>query len=102
MSDEGEVPPPVSRVALQPQRERNGPRQQGRGDDDDEEPRVKEVPLMVAKLLEEFEDVFPEEMPEGLPPLHGIEHLIDLILGVTLPNRLAYRSNPKKAKELHK
>ncbi|KAF2318188.1 hypothetical protein GH714_002517 [Hevea brasiliensis] len=42
MSDEGEITQALARlVALQPQRERNGPRQQGRGDDD-EEPGVDE------------------------------------------------------------
>ena len=25
-------------------------------------------------LLQEFEDMFPEEMPNGLPPIRGIEH----------------------------
>ncbi|XP_058005436.1 uncharacterized protein LOC131181399 [Hevea brasiliensis] len=60
------------------------------------------VPPKVAKLLEEFEDVFPEDLPEGLRPLRGIEHQIDLIPRAALPNRPAYRSNPKKAKELHK
>ncbi|KAF2302752.1 hypothetical protein GH714_004589 [Hevea brasiliensis] len=90
-------------VALQPQRECNGPMQQGRGDDDDDkEPRVEEVPPMVAKLLEEFGNVFPEEMLEGLPPFHAIEHRIDFIPGATLPNRPAYRSNPEEANELHK
>ena len=29
---------------------------------------------MFSNLLQEFEDVFPEEMPSGLPPVRGIEH----------------------------
>ncbi|KAJ9185016.1 hypothetical protein P3X46_004694 [Hevea brasiliensis] len=28
----------------------------------------------------EFEDVFPEEIPNGLPPIRGIEHQIDFVL----------------------
>ncbi|XP_057994322.1 uncharacterized protein LOC131174583 [Hevea brasiliensis] len=63
---------------------------------------LNKVPPIVAELLEEFEDVFPEELPEELPPLRGIEHQTDLIPGAALPNRPAYRSNPEKAKELHK
>ncbi|XP_073037004.1 uncharacterized protein [Primulina eburnea] len=49
---------------------------------------------------QEFEDVFPEELPQGLPPLRGIEHQIDLVPGIVLPNRPAYRSNPEETKEL--
>ncbi|XP_010529072.1 PREDICTED: uncharacterized protein LOC104806049 [Tarenaya hassleriana] len=33
----------------------------------------------VSRLLERFRDVFPEEIPAGLPPIRGIEHQIDLI-----------------------
>ncbi|XP_044465446.1 uncharacterized protein LOC123195704 [Mangifera indica] len=51
---------------------------------------------------EEFEDLFPESMPDGLPPLRGIEHQIDFIPGAQIPNRLAYRSNPEETKELQR
>jgi len=54
----------------------------------------------VKKLLKEFGDVFPKERPIGLPPFRGIEHQIDLFLGVSLPNRPAYRTNPKETKEI--
>ncbi|XP_074303011.1 uncharacterized protein LOC141637431 [Silene latifolia] len=56
----------------------------------------------VQELLEEFRDVFPDELPDGLPPLRGIEHQIDLILGAALPNKPAYRCNPEEAKELQR
>ena len=32
------------------------------------------LPSIVTSLLLEFEDVFIEEMPIGLPPITGIEH----------------------------
>ena len=55
---------------------------------------------MVQELLQEFGDVFPKEISLGLPPLKGIEHQIDLVLGVSLPNRLAYRTNHQYTKEI--
>ncbi|XP_031378379.1 uncharacterized protein LOC116193768 [Punica granatum] len=49
-----------------------------------------------------YDDVFPEEMPSGLPPIRGIEHQIDFIPGAPIPNRPAYRCSPEEAKELQK
>ncbi|KAK9689361.1 hypothetical protein RND81_09G054900 [Saponaria officinalis] len=56
----------------------------------------------VRELLDEFRDVFPKELPNGLPPKRGIEHQIDLISGAALPNKPAYRCNPEEAKELQR
>lgn len=39
------------------------------------------LPSIIMSLLQEFEDVLPEELPHGLPPLRGIEHQIDFIPG---------------------
>jgi hypothetical protein len=58
------------------------------------------LPRAITNLLQEFKDVFPTEIPPGLPPLRGIEHQIDLIPGVSLPNRAAYRTNPEETKEI--
>ncbi|XP_048234359.1 uncharacterized protein LOC125370939 [Ricinus communis] len=35
------------------------------------------LPSVFMNLLQKFEDVFPEELPNGLPPLRGIKHQID-------------------------
>ena len=59
-----------------------------------------DLPRQIKELLEEFKDVFPDELPKGLPPIRGIEHQIDLVLGASLPNRPAYRCNPEEAKEI--
>ncbi|RDY10527.1 hypothetical protein CR513_04936, partial [Mucuna pruriens] len=58
--------------------------------------------LLVLLYKDEFTDVFPNEVPHGLPPLRGIEHQIDLILGCPIPNRPAYRTNPEETKEIQK
>ncbi|XP_058009566.1 uncharacterized protein LOC131183225 [Hevea brasiliensis] len=58
------------------------------------------LPSGAISLLQEYDDVFLEELPPRLPPIRGIEHQIDLILGAPIPNRPAYRSNPKETKKL--
>ena len=58
------------------------------------------ISLGVSNVLQDFDDVFPEDVPAGLPPLRGIEHQIDLIPGATLPNRAPYRTNPDETKEI--
>ena len=60
------------------------------------------LPLQVKSLLQEFEDIFPEELPQGLPPIRGIEHQIDLIPGAAIPNHVAYRANPEETKEFQR
>lgn len=44
------------------------------------------VPSVVVPLLQEFNNVFPDDIPSGLPPLRGIEHQIDFIPRVSIPN----------------
>jgi len=62
----------------------------------------QELPSGMSKLLQEYSDVFPEEMPHGLPPIRGIEHQIDFVPGSALPNKPAYRTNPVETKELQR
>jgi hypothetical protein len=61
-----------------------------------------DIPPVVANLLQEYADVFPDDLPPGLPPLRGIEHQIDLIPGAQLPNRAPYRTNPEETKEIQR
>jgi hypothetical protein len=54
----------------------------------DDAPSV-DTPPAVANLLQEYADVFPKDLPPGLPPLRGIEHQIDLIPGAS------FRTTPR-------
>ena len=60
------------------------------------------LPLVLSSLLQEFQGVFPDELPPGLPPLRGIEHRINLIPGAPLPNKAPYRVNPEETKEIQR
>ena len=60
------------------------------------------LPSMFQSLLQEFDDVFQDEVPKELPPIKGIEHKIDFIPGAVIPNRPAYRANPTETKEIQR
>nr|XP_027075909.1 uncharacterized protein LOC113699760 [Coffea arabica] len=47
-------------------------------------------------------DIFPKNIPSGLPSLRGIEYQIGFIPGVSLLNRSTYKSNSKETKELQR
>ena len=57
------------------------------------------IPREIEETLKAYEDVFPQELPHGLPPLRGIEHQMDLVPGSQLSNRPSYRTTPQ---ETHK
>ena len=57
---------------------------------------------VVVSLLQEYEDVFPNDISSGLSPIRGIEHQIDFVPSATIPNRPAYRSNSEETKELQR
>ncbi|KAJ9541184.1 hypothetical protein OSB04_027690 [Centaurea solstitialis] len=61
-----------------------------------------EIKVNKQVLLNFSIDVLPEDVPDGLPPIQGIEHQIDLMPGATIPNRPAYRANLEETKELQK
>ncbi|KAL0439287.1 UNVERIFIED_CONTAM: Transposon Ty3-G Gag-Pol polyprotein [Sesamum latifolium] len=50
----------------------------------------------------DYEDIFLDEIPPGLPLIRGIDHQIDFIIGTSLPNRPAYRTNPEESKEIQR
>ena len=58
------------------------------------------IPPEVTLVIEKFSDVFPEELPNRLPPMHDIQHAIDLVPGSSLPNLSHYRMNSTEHDEL--
>jgi len=56
----------------------------------------------VREMLKEFLDVFPSELPDVLPLMRDVQHAIDFIPGVTLPNLPHYRMNPSEHTELQR
>ena len=54
------------------------------------------VPSATISLLQDFDDLFPNDTPNGLPPLRGKEHHIDFIHGASIPNQPSYRRNPEE------
>ena len=59
----------------------------------------KKYPTNVRKILDNFSDLWPVELPNQLPPMRDVQHVIDLIPGA-LPHLPAYRMNPTEHVEL--
>ncbi|KAK1649703.1 hypothetical protein QYE76_067508 [Lolium multiflorum] len=60
---------------------------------------MKEVKLEDIPIVNEFQDVFPKELP-GMPPDREIEFTIDLIPGTAPIAKAPYKMGPKELKEL--
>ena len=56
----------------------------------------------VQNILNQFSDVFPRELPTGLPPQRSLDHRIDLVPGAEPPHRAPYRMSPKGLDALKK
>ena len=60
----------------------------------------KEYVANVHKILDDFSDLWPTELPNELPPMRDVQHAIDLIPGASLPNLPAYKMNPTEHAKL--
>jgi hypothetical protein len=59
------------------------------------------VPHEAEPILEEFKDVFPDDLP-GLPPKRKVDHAIDIEPGGKMPHLPTYRMSHKEHEELFK
>ncbi|KAL0408150.1 UNVERIFIED_CONTAM: Retrovirus-related Pol polyprotein from transposon opus [Sesamum radiatum] len=60
------------------------------------------IPDEIKKLLKEFEDVMPDELPRKLPPKRAVDHEIELVPGTKPPARAPYRMAQPELVELRK
>ena len=51
-------------------------------------------PKEVQNILREYADVFPKDLPAGLPPQRDVDHKIELIPGAEPPHKVPYRMSP--------
>nr|KAJ0212606.1 hypothetical protein LSAT_V11C400194710 [Lactuca sativa] len=58
------------------------------------------LPLAVQSLMRDFDEVFPDEIHADLPLMQEIQHCIDFVPGAVIPNKPAYRMNPREYEEL--
>src|ERR1035438_7060522 len=56
----------------------------------------------MSKLLQEYKDVFPDDLPNGLPPARAIEHHIDLIPGAEPTSRAPFHLSFSELQEMKK
>ncbi|XP_042953496.1 uncharacterized protein LOC122290046 [Carya illinoinensis] len=61
-----------------------------------------DLPVEVQRLLAEFSNLMPEDLPPRLPPMRDIQHQMDLVPGSSFPNRPAYCLIPKESEELQR
>ena len=54
------------------------------------------------RLLQEYSDVFPKELPAGLPPSRNVDYTIELEPGTEPPSRPPYRLSQEEMAELKK
>ncbi|GMI83616.1 hypothetical protein HRI_002030900 [Hibiscus trionum] len=69
---------------------------------EDEAIEAEEVPEEVERVLVEFEDTMPSELPKALPPKREVDHRIELVPNAEPPSKAPYRMAPPELEELRK
>ncbi|KAL0303196.1 UNVERIFIED_CONTAM: Transposon Ty3-G Gag-Pol polyprotein [Sesamum radiatum] len=60
------------------------------------------TPGVIKKLLKEFDDMMPDELPRKLPPKRAVDHEIELVPGTKPPARAPYRMTQLELVDLRK
>jgi hypothetical protein len=63
---------------------------------------IDNLPEEIQELLENFADIVVDNLPCSLPPIRSISHHIELILGVSLPNKATYKLMLQENEEVKK
>jgi hypothetical protein len=63
-------------------------------------PSDKDIPPALRSVVNRYGDVFPKELPSGLPPDRGVGHTIPLVEGAKPPFRGIYRLSPLELEEV--
>ena len=61
---------------------------------------ISDLPQEVQDMLQEFNDIVVNYLPNELPPKRSTSHHIDLIPGASFPNKASYKMLLKKMKKL--
>ena len=61
-----------------------------------------QYPKEVQVILDDYANVFPRELPIGLPPQRDLDHCIELVPGAEPLHKAPYRMSPKWLDELKK
>lgn len=70
--------------------------------DADNDVPAPSLPPGMQSLLDEYQDVFPDDLPHGLPPIRGVEHKIDITPGSSPPAKGTIPLSPAELDELKK
>jgi hypothetical protein len=64
--------------------------------------KIYEVPIpsRIAKVLEEFEDIMPKDLPKRLPLRWEVDHVIELVDGVKPISQPPYDMSPEEFEKL--
>ena len=53
-------------------------------------------------ILKDYSDVFPDDLPVGLPKQRAVDHRIETLPDAIPPSKAAYRVSPAESEELRK
>ncbi|RDX84986.1 hypothetical protein CR513_33889, partial [Mucuna pruriens] len=71
-----------------------------RKDEKNDGEKKRRMGVSKGTMLDSFQKNLPKDIPRGLPPIKGIEDQIDFTIGVTLPNRYAYRASLEERRKI--